>query len=88
MPLNGIFPDWMLPTVTGDAVSAVVAQGDLVLQTDAIEVEVYQTPTDLTLPDVVQVATIESAPEITVDTSPVQVSLAPVNDIVVERCTD
>jgi hypothetical protein len=88
MPLNGIFPDWMLPVTTGDAISQVVNQGDLVLQTQAIEVEVFQTPVDIALPDDVQVVTIETAPEITVETTPVEVTFSPANDIVVERCTD
>jgi len=87
MTLNGIFPDWMLPVTVGDAVSQVVNQGDLVIDTTEIVVEIFANPVDISLPDVVSICIIESAPVLTIETTPAVLSLSPQNEIIVERCS-
>lgn len=87
MPLNGIFPDWMLPTIESGGTTS-VAQADIVLETTELVVAVFATPTDIALPDVVQICILESAPTVTIETTPAVLSLSPQNEIIVERCTD
>ena len=87
MTLGGIFPNWMIPVTVGDAVSQTVNQGDLVLADNAITVEIVTDPTGLTLPDVVEVVTIDDTPVVVevVESTPI-VTMDSTTTIIVERC--
>lgn len=86
MPLNGIFPDWMLPVTTGDAVTESIDLGDVTLVDTDVVVTLADTEQDLALPEDVQVAIIEDAPTITLADTDVVVSIDTDTDITVEGC--
>ena len=86
MSLNGIFPDWMLPTSVGDAVSQVVNQGDLVLVDTGVSLEVSGDTVELVVQDDSVVVTIDDAVTVVpVEESPPTVTLGE-DDIIVEGC--